>query len=352
LGAPIVRSKAGEHCSEEDFVQRNSITDSPRARADAIFDVCLNRLDHGCGSQYYIKQPQITKASTACPFPSHICYETPNTTNAFEIIRSNITSYELGANSPSKLALSHRLTCAPIRLEPFLVINSQHTPPSSANISMLNPEFQFDSDFLDDFRRTLSKPLRTLNGPNAWSNESSGLRMSLEDGKQDLTILPISPMLNKYQPNTSQLIHPDLQIDGAETFLIIHRPGNSEFSTSGPMAFVQVDDPFFASHTRRPVDSYRYDEWLGGRLFDPPYLENHRPYYPDREATALGCIEQFQLCVFATGRCTSWEMYSKQFRESMESLLLQEQVNLSQEPCKLAVFHLREHLPSPMLPHR
>lgn len=36
-----------------------------------------------------------------CPFSSSNCYDTPITTNALEIIHSNITAYELGANSPS-----------------------------------------------------------------------------------------------------------------------------------------------------------------------------------------------------------------------------------------------------------
>jgi len=336
LGAPIVRSKAGDYCSEEPPPGRIIVTesDSPRIRTDAIFEVCLNRLDHGCGSQYYIQQPQITKSSTACPFSKHVCYNTPNAPNSFEISRSNITSYELGANSPSKLALNHRLTCAPIHLEPFLVLNSQDTLHSSVNISILNAEFEIDGDRdgdLEYLRRVLTKLLQTLNGPNIFSNESSGLRMSLENGRQDLTILPEHPIPSRYRSNASQLFQKYLQTNRGQAFLIIKRPGNSAFCGVG---FQPVDDPFFASHTRRPVDDYRNEGDTGLPSFDPQYLETHRPYYPDREASALGCVEQFQFCVSITGRCTSWESNSQDFVKRSKSLMLREQVDLSSEPCK------------------
>jgi len=319
LGAPVVRSKAIDRCLGLIYSLGGSTAyyAEQRARADGVFDVCLNRLDHGCGSQYYNQQPRISKRNTQCPFPNNVCNDTFN--SSYEITHSNITAYEFGLNSPSRFALSHRLTCSPIHLEPFLVLN-----PSlqSVNISVADVDTRDDPKWSDVDQNAYSMTLQTLNGPNNFSNQSSGVRLAFGNGKKDLTILPAVSNKNKSSVELpSFFIHKYLKRKDAESFLIIRRPGklNMYPPRSGGI-MIPVDDPFFAAHTVPPFG-------------DPTsYLA---PKLPDREATALGCIEQFQFCVSTVGVCTPWEARSSQLSVDMYNLVQQEQIDTSREPCRL-----------------
>ena len=118
LGAPIVKSRNTEECLKSNAASHWGDTLGILSRADEIFHLCRDRLNAGCDSAYYLSNPQITKTrSMACPFKGNICL---SNTASFEITHWNISAFEMGVNSRSKLLLNRRLTYAPISLNPFL----------------------------------------------------------------------------------------------------------------------------------------------------------------------------------------------------------------------------------------
>jgi hypothetical protein len=127
----------------------------------------------------------------------------------------------------------------------------------------------------------ISLILNTLNGPNKFSNESSGLIVFTEKGPFDLTVLPgYTAGTNYYDlPETQQLILNELlQRNDSQSFLVVLRAGLSQYT-------FPVDDPFFSAHNKKNVY---------------PDDTNTSMYIADYEATALGCIEQFQYCFPST----------------------------------------------------
>jgi hypothetical protein len=84
-------------------------------------------------------------------------------------------------------------------------------------------------------------------------------------------------------------IHSSLKQPNGHTFVIVLRAGATLYAPSpGP-----IRDPFFSANTIQSEFSPSH-----GRTF----------YFPDREATALGCIEQLQVCLNlkAGGKCYPW----------------------------------------------
>jgi hypothetical protein len=266
LGTPIVRSKITEECLKSNKSDHFVDGINRETRADEIFHLCRDKLDAGCDSAYHLSNPQITKArSMTCPFTGNICL---NNTAPFEITHWNISAFELGVNSISNLLMSRRLTCAPVSLEPFLwkwgdksFIYAPKIPPSREITVQFN----------------VSLTLSTWNGPNKYSNEDSGFRMAEAEGPRDLTVLP------NYVPDSIEL-NEFLQRDDGQSFLVVYRPGRKVFPN-------MIHDPFYAAHR----------ESLSSIPGAPPI----RLFYPDHEATALGCVEQFQYC-FPPSTCTDW----------------------------------------------
>ena len=61
-----------------------------------------------------------------CLFPVDICHRGME---PFEIIQYNISAYDIGVNSRSRLVMNHRLTSAPVPLSPLY--RSRNFGPSS-----------------------------------------------------------------------------------------------------------------------------------------------------------------------------------------------------------------------------
>jgi hypothetical protein len=117
LGTPIVKSRLTDECR---YSTQDHLWDilNRETRADEIFHLCRDVLNAGCDSPYYLSGPKITKTRpTTCPFAGEICL---NDTASFQITHWNISAFEIGVNSRSKLLVNHRLTCAPVSLDPFL----------------------------------------------------------------------------------------------------------------------------------------------------------------------------------------------------------------------------------------
>jgi len=145
--------------------------------------------------------------------------------------------------------------------------------------------------------------LNTLNGPNSFSNKSSGLCnfWGSETYPNGITVLPYGRLMYmktwQYPPST---IHEALRNQDGQPFLIIHRAGRIQFRR-------MVNDPFFAAH-----QPGRFPEWS---------------FCSDYEATALGCSEQFQYCLSNSGVCTPWGTLSEQNHEKVEGFLSKEAVS-------------------------
>jgi hypothetical protein len=267
LGTPIVKSKIAEDCINSESGYHLLDTWNRETRADEIFTLCRDELNAGCDSPYWLSDPQITKTRpTTCPFEGSICL---NNTQSFQITHWNISAFEMGVNSRSKLLINHRLTCSPISLDPFLW--------GIDNGSIIYIQ-KLDADTM--VRANVSLMLSTLNGPNKFSNENSGALMFEANGPWDLTVLPLHRLgANEYD---ALKLNELLQRHDGRPFLAIHRAGDVHYLND-------IDDPFFSAHNRISPDN------------------THT--CADYEATGMGCVEQYQYC-FPSSQlpiyCTDW----------------------------------------------
>jgi hypothetical protein len=267
LETPIVRSKATESCLK--FNNTARLTYSVLSRitvAEAIYSQCQDGQSSGCREQYLIETPNITKSLlNLCPFTTNICH---NSSKTLQIIHSGITPYRLGVNSRSPLFVNHRVSCSPIRLEPFLTdvtVGPNHTWAPAIVVSKVEDDQKIP--------RSHIMLLETTNGPNFVSNVSSGLVRAKKGKEPEMTQLPHIAMA----PATSFEVpwHPYFHTDPGMPFMVVYRAGQTSYME-------QMDDPFFAAH------NYLEDS-------HDTHLHADR-WYADYEATALGCLEQFQLC--------------------------------------------------------
>jgi hypothetical protein len=184
--------------------------------------------------------------------------------------------------------MNHRLTCSPVHLDSFLLHN--RSSENYVSISVSDTNFHGDPSANPNgawrWVQQSNMTLRTLNGPNRFSNESSGNPTSWTTlgSARDITVLPT---IDEYSISTlrlpifNSLIHSDLRRQDGISFLVIYRAGGIEFASRA-----RVDDPFFAAHTT---------------CHSRPGL-----YCPDQEATALGCLDQAQFCIHDSEFCTPW----------------------------------------------
>jgi hypothetical protein len=266
LETPIVTSKSTEACLAAHRYERIRDLIRGLTKTDAILEQCQNRLDASCNEQFYLRTPQVQKRRVeTCPFPTKICH---NGTKPVEMTHWNIDAYEAGVNSRTKVTMNHRLTCAPIYLRSLYLFRvTKSSPPRLSNALI---RVQAGRNLSGSY----TMELRTLNGPNSASEESSGRQMAEADVASDFTVLP-----RYFATANPQVFHSDLSRSDAMPFLVIYRAG-------GAKNHFPEDDAFFAAHTKR--------------------LDDNGTFYADLEATALGCTEQFQFCLTGPDNCTAW----------------------------------------------
>lgn len=249
-----------------------------RVKIDASFRICKSKSKQACGNENYLQQPQITKRREEfCLFPADICH---NGTRSFEITHWNITAREVGLNLKSKVMFNHRLTCTPIHPDPFLNLDKTRDR-INVNLIDLRVKDRASEFFLSSF----DLPLNTTNRPNFLSTEDSGYRMWKEHGPKDISTLP-----KDHSKSFTEYTRDEFSRDDGASFLVIHRPSKTEYR-------LQVDDPFFAAH-------FKARKGLSGTK-----------YLPDNEATALGCLEQFQYHTPTYNFYTPWGVLSDQVFE-------------------------------------
>lgn len=287
LETPIVKSKVTEECLGASRAHMIGDMWANLFQADAILQQCQNRLNDTCHSQYYLLQPKIiTQRNHQCPFLGDgICMKNVMTV---EITHQDISAYEAGVNSPTSITMNHRLRCAPVLLDKFYVYFTKdvtsdnsgnytdaptYTRPDGRRIAITGAQISIKPKESDS-EWHFGMNLRTLNGPHWLSDQNSGRLLAEERIQSDLTVLPRS----RAEYAMDDLL-PMLQLPDASPFLIVYRGGATEFLSP-------VDDPFFSAHN--------LDKWM------------NLTYYPDYEATALGCAEQFQFCRNHGRDCTPW----------------------------------------------
>lgn len=96
------------------------------------------------------------------------------------------------------------------------------------------------------------------------------------------------------------IMHQDLLRHDGLSFLIVRKPRTSYH-------FQKIDDPFFAAHRICPKKA---------NVVSVTYT-----YCPNYEATALGCVEQYEYCLRSLEFCTPWRHQESQFAEINERLL-------------------------------
>jgi hypothetical protein len=283
--APVVKSRATDSCLKSEKYSYIPIRIYTPPKSDAIFSQCLDRLDAGCDTRFYLQQPTVLKERIEyCPFPGNICH---NQIKPLQITHVNVTPLQMGVNSKSKISFNHRLTCAPVDLDPFLLFT--RNAPKKAWISARNWDLHDGSRLWRNF----SMPLNTMNGPNKLSTENSGLRMAQERGPNDLTVLP-RHWAGVQVVDDPNALHKALQRDDGLAYLVIYR--------AGPIAYNSpVDDPFFAAD-------------------NPHWLNLTDRYFANREATALACFETSQYCEAEHALCTPWGRGSSQVSQVMKYL--------------------------------
>jgi hypothetical protein len=186
-----------------------------------------------------------------------------------------LTAFDLGVNSKSPAVLNHRLECVPIKTDIFttrIFVNHE----KYGNGSYL----WFGGQRTDEaLRRGFDMALMTRNGPNGFSNESSGLQLASWPKSApppfEFSIVPVNMVYN----GTQNLIdtHRLLRRRDGNVFIAVLKAGQSRYQAP-------IKDPFYSA-----------------RVFSEGY------YYPDYEATALGCVEQYQFCLPKSRQpCTDW----------------------------------------------
>jgi len=118
----------------------------------------------------------------------------------------------------------------------------------------------------------------TANGPNRFSSEYSGHFVANYSRQEPVYDLTVYPYFVTVPSAVKENIHPYLRRDDGSVFVVMLRAGRSIYQE-------RVLDPFYAAHE----------------------MGMPAVYYPDHEATALGCVEQFRLCLNPVDSfCTDW----------------------------------------------
>ncbi|KAK6340246.1 hypothetical protein TWF730_002011 [Orbilia blumenaviensis] len=309
---PLVQSRWTPSCNERRF-SASKYTKDTFSHASALYQLCW---DHdslsisnkpGCAN-LKMENFNLTIADIAdCPFHESLCFkqnddyalagqkshEAPEivrrpSPRSLKIKRNSITLRQLGLNSQAPLTVNYELSCAPIKLEEFIrpvalpgsrksYISFRDDPDGKLNVT--DPRFTYDL------------ALETENGPNRWTNMSSGSMLPHVNPTDTSRVSAFS--LDNYRPsyggnatasNSGANLHPLLRDDAVNVFVVVYKADSSiAYDTD------INDDLVFQAQ-------FRQDPARSGQA------------YPNREATAIGCKEKFQYClnIEKDQKCEPW----------------------------------------------
>ncbi|KAK6522786.1 hypothetical protein TWF281_002220 [Arthrobotrys megalospora] len=337
IESPLVQSRWTPFCDERRFFSAYEFR-SQSSYAPALHQLCwdnenLSIFDKAdCAGLKLENFELLVENKTDCPFPGGICFNDPPPPvnwspfrhpdqtidpgrlipKSLKIRRRGITLRHLGLNSKSPLTLNHELSCAPINLESFIrpgpgnnsfIAFGDHSD-GSKGATAGDPDFTWDIE------------LQTLNGPNRWTNESSGLLIALD--KKAFGSKTLIRSLDNYSPSDGFdwtppkiPLHPFLRDDTANVFVAVYKAGPTQHYYSNIK-----DDLVFQANTD-PVEAS--GKGYGGIV------------HPNYEATAIGCKERFQYCLKIPGGldCEPWSK-AIEFKGSKFAVLWRDDVETSE----------------------
>ncbi|KAK6534955.1 hypothetical protein TWF281_006255 [Arthrobotrys megalospora] len=288
IEAPLVKSRWTPLCDKRRFDQGTSYRSDARSHGSGLYDLCWDRdnlsfFDKPECSSSAIEGLDITIRNTSdCPFPTNICFADGPTPQVLTIKHHNITLRQLGLNSRSMLSINHELSCSPLQLDHFI----RPLPEGGSVLSFRDFRHEETPKFIGPGGMYDLK-LETLNGPNKWTNESSGVLIALSNEslhRGESTTLPRDEYFVSHIPVPTITLpqHPFIRTQNAKFFAFIYQ--------AGPRTFFPADfeDPVFMAHVA-----------LDRRL---------QEVHPDYEAAAIGCMEKFQFCINTSEefQCTEW----------------------------------------------
>jgi hypothetical protein len=263
LGAPEVRSQRTPNCQDSQWQSfPGALLKSNLMLSTSIWEECHDkkRADSYCDPNFVDMGQYVTTLKSGCIFPSQICLSGQPTAI---FTRANVTAHDLGVNSRFKMTVTNRIYCSPISLDPFI---HQSKQPAGANPDLGN----FTLSIQDPRSFNTSESALDLQF-SMWTDNclDSGLEMWTKRSQFFFQILPAGGL--NISSGTSKHIHPLLKFPNAQTFVFVLKAGAAWYSSPSP-----ITDPLFAARKLTPQSAY---------------------YYPDREATAIGCGEQTQVCL-------------------------------------------------------
>ena len=289
--SPVVLSNGKDACIG--YHDPQSVSNSQLA--EGLYMNCWHNLTGvsiACGNEKGILEDRpklyISRAA-GCPFPGDVCQ---NGVESVQLEHSNLSLRQFGIHSRSKVQMSHRLTCAPLNLEPFLNVSSSL---DTATVSFCDPNHPSFPSL--PYHGT---QISSANGPNSQLS-GSGIMAANTKITRDLKVWPNGISSLDFKGSYKEKMHPSLRRQDGTTFIVGIRAGRSQYG-------YPIDDPLFSAH-----------QTLRGNM-----------HYPDYELTALGCVEQFQLCdEQIPSKCTPWESdlkysasYPLKYNESTFAMLL------------------------------
>ncbi|KAF3933995.1 hypothetical protein ABW19_dt0209757 [Dactylella cylindrospora] len=278
--------------------------------ATSTYKRCWNKTDFsmkdapGCSDLNFGDLSFSGRRYPYCPFRHDICFTerifpafhtripiSENDLRAIVVTHNDITLRTLGLNSRSPATLNHRLACSPINPERFIwPVSDEKSLLSVCDVLAPNAR-----SCLDDVTY-YTILLKTPNGPNKWTNESSGLKIAFSNGTGDLrSSVHTLPSQRESGFNETRLLNPNIRVDNAQVFLVVYEAATMEWSLRPRL------DPVFGATTPQNIS---ITESTGSV---------RTVFHPDFEATAIGCVEKFQYCPNIPGgrKCKPWATWDE-----------------------------------------
>jgi hypothetical protein len=229
LGAPEVRSQQTHNCRDawSEGYPATLIT-SDVLLANSIWKQCLGEKpdDSYCGPNFAGMGTYVNSLQSGCIFPSQICLkDQPIAT----FTRANVTAHDLGVNSKVKIKVSHRISCSPVSLSPFIRRSER---PAGAGTDYGNFFGNFSLSIQDPQADNVTDPLLKLQ-LYIWTNNNPGSGLEMFSRRSGFS-LQILPMSSNIPLETPKYIHPLLRIPGAQTFLLVLEAGGTSYPSPIP----------------------------------------------------------------------------------------------------------------------